>query len=76
MAAQKKRMLVPTERLYFWAKRERAREPSFFRTRSRDWRDLIPPKDEFDRPVRFRFRSILLKPKSSRPTWTPWLWVK
>jgi hypothetical protein len=78
MAAAKKRMLVPTERLFFWAKRDRAvvREPSFFRTRSQGWRDLVPPVEDDSSP-RFRFRRMAAQRKQpARPIWTPWLWVK
>jgi hypothetical protein len=76
MAARKKRMLVPTDRLFYWAKRDRPHDQSFFRERSRDWRVLIPRRVDDEQPTRVRFRNILLRPKSSRPVWTPWLWVK
>ena len=75
-------MLSPAEKLYFWAKRDRAvaaREPSFFGTRSQSWRDLVPPRrDAEDYAPRYLFRGMrsMKASKPVRPTWTPWLWVK
>ena len=76
MAARKKRMLIPTERLFFWAKRDRAREQSFFRARREGWRDLVPQAGDETAP-RYRFRGMAAQRKQpARPIWTPWLWVK
>ena len=70
-------MLSPAAKLFFWAKRDRMREPSFFRIRSQHWRSAVrvEPEDA-DYAPRFRFRGMKSSGKTARPTWTPWLWVK
>ena len=69
-------MLSPAAKLYFWAKRDRMRQPNFFRMRSQAWRDLVPRRQDDDYAPRLRFRGMKSSRKSVRPTWTPWLWVK
>jgi hypothetical protein len=69
-------MLSPAAKLYFWAKRDRFREPTFFRTRMQTWRQVMRVEQDADYTPRFRFRGMKSAGKTSRPTWTPWLWVK
>jgi hypothetical protein len=69
-------MLSSSTSRFYWAKRSRSTEMSFFRMLTTRWRRPVCHKLDRHLKRSHKFRANPQRGNTAKVTWSPWLWIE